>query len=110
MEKKRVKKGENYWYIYSRTLEVKEVRERGDSIDGIYYEHNNYFQTQAEAEAMARKIRAVLNGANVIEMPSEEEMKEAKPTFSTDYDPYYAELIRDGFKMCYYWLKSKIKK
>lgn len=110
MEKKRVEKGEQYWFanLYSGEgmLTINEERD----FDEVNITMGNCFSTKAEAESMARKLRAVLNGADVIEMPSEEEMKEAKPTFSIDYDPYYAVLIRNGFSMCYYWLEDKIVK
>lgn len=48
-------------------------------------EHDN--ADREEAESMARKLRAVLNGADVIEMPSEEELKEI-PTKKVEGDAY----------------------
>lgn len=63
----RVKHGEKYWFI-SDGFKVSFSIEDNSPISNTHFETNNYFHTKEEAEAMARKIRAVLNGAEVIEM------------------------------------------
>lgn len=65
---------------------------------------NNCFNSEEEAEAMAKKLRAVLKGADVIEMPSEEELEKKMPEF---FNPKNEE-ERVGWIKCYHWLKSKI--
>lgn len=81
MNKTRVKKGEKYWYINTNAAITAmwadwDMEGNYPSIDTTRFENGNYFQTCAEAEVMARKLRAVLKGADVIEMPSEEDIKE----------------------------------
>lgn len=76
------------------------------------YANGNYFNTKEEAEAMADKIRKVLNGADVIEMPSEEDF------YNEEFKTNHYFIAKDGaavvgahqtgFKHCYDWLKSKI--
>lgn len=70
----RVNYGEWYWYIHGTNylgkfciLRRMDVR---DTIDDDCYELGNYFHTEEEAESMAEKIRKVLKGADVIEVPS----------------------------------------
>lgn len=74
----RVKKGERYWYIYFGAfgIEVFQMTDKRDKSDDATFGYNNYFATKEEAEACARKLRAVLKGADVIEMPSDEEIWE----------------------------------
>lgn len=72
MKKTRVNKGEKYWFINSFG-EVVSKTESGVIDDAKRFEAGNYFSTKEEAESMANKLRAVLDGADVIEMPSEEE-------------------------------------
>lgn len=82
MEKKqRVPKGERYWHLYigSRNITTMEKTDYYNSTDDDYFKSGDYFTTQEEAEQMASKLRTVLAGADVIEMPSEEEMVYAKP-------------------------------
>lgn len=69
----RVKKGEIYWYI-TVTLNVWSRCEDRDTFSEELVKTNNYFYTKEEAEAMANKLRAVFKGAEVFEMPSEEDM------------------------------------
>ena len=88
----------------------------------IQSEHNNsdllnnignYFYTSKEAETMAKKLRAVLNGAEVIEMPSDEEI--SKENFSSahkmdidDGETPNSGLYNIGWGNAVEWLKSKI--
>lgn len=75
MEKTRVPKGEHYYYINVFGEVVVDLDYRID-IDNQKYKNGNYFLDKESAESMARKLRAVLAGADVIEMPSEDEIKE----------------------------------
>lgn len=104
MEKTRVKKGEKFWFI-DLNFEVCLLShsDQREPTDDWLYDSGNYFATLEEAEAVARKLRAVLNGADVIEMPSEEEI-EKRRVFWDHTD------ARTGFGDCLRWLKSKIVK
>lgn len=114
MEKKRVNKGEEYWYL-TGVCNVEKGWDNYDFIANLDFINNNYFCTKEEAEAMAKKIKAVLNGADVIQMPSEEdcetfaaELAQEKAfvgkTFSTRRE------WRMASRMTFDWLKSKIVK
>ena len=66
MEKTRVPKGEKYWFI-NCFGEVVSTLEGGIIDNTKRFEIGNYFATEEEAESMARKLRAVLKGAEAIE-------------------------------------------
>ena len=68
----RVKEGEKYWYIfiYCNEITIDFKIENGRGEDYARSKIGNYFHTKEEAEACARKLRAVLAGADVIEMPN----------------------------------------
>lgn len=75
----RVKIGEKYWYLslFSGKIRVEDDIEHEDEkdrveplIDKERFLLGNYFHTKEEAESMAEKIRKVLQGADVIEVPS----------------------------------------
>ncbi len=104
----RVKKGEKYWYIYlgSRNIVATEKVDYYNSTNDDYFRNNNYFHTKEEAEAMVRKIRAVLKGAEVIEMPSDKEIKQASYDCTNGYDDDQIPGFNEGVE----WLKSKIVK
>lgn len=109
MKKTKVIYGDSYWIVDIDG----NVRDRDDwrgVIDSRLRKIGNYFTSKEEAEEMASKLRAVFAGADVIEMPSEEEMLKARPTFPMEYDPWDAKNIREGFESCYEWLKEKIMK
>lgn len=74
----RVKKGEKYWWIQVNCYDIvlQSRIESGSFEDDSLYKQGNYFASYEDAEVMARKLRIVLKGADVIEMPSEEEIKE----------------------------------
>lgn len=108
-QKQRVKKGEPYWFV-DIDGRAWDRYERNEVMDSVLFDTGNYFHTKGEAERMCKKFLAVLKGADVIEMPSEEEMLEARPTFPMEYDPWDAKNIREGFESCYEWLKEKIVK
>lgn len=65
----RVKKGERYWYI-DESFTVQSSYDIGTRWDSQRFKCGNYFATKEEAEACARKLRAVLKGAEVIEIPN----------------------------------------
>lgn len=83
MGKTRVQKGEGYWRL----------EQQGDFLAVVYlhdfytyannrdFEQGNYFLDESSASSARRRIFAVLAGADVIEMPSEEELIEK----ATDY-------------------------
>lgn len=76
----RVEKGEKYYVLLMDKFGIYPLghRDYRQQSDELLFEAGNYFHTKEEAEAMASKLRAVLAGAEVIEMPSEEKL-EAKP-------------------------------
>lgn len=94
----RAKKGEAYWTIHLDG-DVTIFREEGDASDEYHFKSGNYFNTKEQAEVMARKLRAVLNGADVIEMPTAKETLKKMP-----------DGIFTGWEKCYEFLKSKIVK
>lgn len=74
MEKTRKQIGEKLWFI-DYFLDITSIHEDNGAFVSGLYETANYFQSREEAEAMVKKFRAVLAGADVIEMPSEEELE-----------------------------------
>lgn len=120
MEKARVPKGEKFWYISLITgygengISTDWDNDKYSMLDNLKWAEGNYFHTLEEAEACARKLRAVLNGADVIEMPSEEEMRNYASDVCKEVDNKgYVHHFRDvevGYSRCYYWLKDKIVK
>lgn len=115
MTKTRLNKGEKYYLVNTTlgTLSVDYLRDWRTSEDDAYYASGNYFHTEEEAEDMAKKLRTVLNGADVIEMPSTKEVDNIvwdhahKGGYA--YDSCYP-IFRDGWNACYGCLKSKIVK
>lgn len=79
MKKTRAPKGKYYWWIYLDNLNAHcsqdTTQDDYDRQSDIRYETGNYFNSFFEAVSVAKKIRAVLAGADVIEMPSEEEIE-----------------------------------
>ena len=79
MEKTRVKKGKPYYWIMSSSkcgfLSVYH-EEMNLVSDNDRWESGNYFNSRKDADAIAKKLNAVLKGAEVIEMPSKEELTE----------------------------------
>lgn len=66
MTKARVKKGEKYWLVHImwNRIYVTDTTDMHYECDRDNWNQGNYFNTKEEAEAMARKIKAVLNGAD----------------------------------------------
>lgn len=117
MEKKtRVKKGEEYWYLSNYSFESISTFDAYSRWDNINYKNGNYFHTKEEAEAIAKKLKAILNGADVIETPSENlSTEEIEDHWFRRYLPEVLSLddleaYVLGFKAGVYWLKSKIIK
>lgn len=119
MEKTRVSKGENYWCI-DRGLDVGANTDVNNYFDEVMFRVGNYFHTKEEAESVARKLRAVLKGADVIEMPSEEEIEDAMKTSVTEsimcvapyesFTPKATDLLECAWLKGAEWVKSKIVK
>lgn len=109
MEKKqRVLKGDRYWRIWAmdNRFEIRDSIDDYGDICNRMFEMGNYFHSEEEAKSVVKKFRAVLKGANVIEMPSKEEIEESMPELVTN-DDFWAKL---GWRKCYEYLKSKIVK
>ena len=113
MEKKRVPKGERYWYLTFDDDGLIFWDWVIDDYGGVEhknrYDFNNYFYSATEAESIAKKIRAILKGAEVIEMPDEEEVEDAIADEFYD-NPYTTEKEEYAFRRGVNWLKSKIVK
>ena len=112
MRKKRVSDGKFYYYI---TLKDSGFRV-SNSRDDCYPEDSdrnflgNYYYTEEEAEAIAKRLKAVLNGADVIQMPSEFEMgQQAMDIAEKRQDVHYGDCYDSASDM-YDWIKSKIIK
>lgn len=107
MEKKRAEKGEKYWYI-DYHFDVCCGYENGSMFDFLLFEANNYFIIEEEAEAMANKLRAVLKGADVIEIPPKCEI--VKIADEWEISTTYINADSDSFFEGVEWLKTKIVK
>lgn len=123
MKKTRVSKGEKYWYIVSDFFAGDFYTTRGvdfyEDIQDGRFAMGNYFRTKEEAESMAKKLRAVLNGAEVIEMPSEYDIDDVANNL--DSEPCCLHEIKEecitknhaymaGFLYGVKWIISKIVK
>lgn len=113
MEKTRVPKGEEYGYVDECGYLTTDYDE-GRPLDDIRYEVGNYFNLKDEvdyqrAESMAKRFQAVLNGADAIEMPSEEEIKE-RLDMIIPHGPVESWCVEGYCKHILDWLKSKIVK
>lgn len=118
----RVNKGEKYWILYMDRFGIYPIKHRDTrhQHDDLFFATGNYFNTEEEAEAMAEKIRKVLKGADVIEMPSEKEIEDAMNTSVTEsimsISPYgeftlrATDLLECAWLKGAEWLKSKIVK
>lgn len=110
-------KGEKYWSIVQTKhgFEVCDFVDDFDEWDNADFETGNYFPDRESAEAMAKKFRAVLKGAEVIEMPSEEEISKQCDSSAHEMDIDDGEtpssgLYWRGWWNAVRWLKSKIVK
>lgn len=113
MEKKRVEKRERYWYI-DELCRVFGSYDGRELMVNQRYKIGNYFPDRESAEAMASKLRAVLNGADVIETPSEEEFNTGEETYIqegySEGEYCHKQSFCWGFQEGIEWLKSKIIK
>lgn len=106
MEKEqRVPKGEKYFYV-NEIGNVSEWPDTGGEFATMHFFSGNYFPDRESAEAMAEKLRAVLKGADVIEMPSEEEIKE-RLDMIIPHNPCAPFVVEGICKHLVGWLKSK---
>lgn len=114
----RLNKGEKYWFI-SGLFTVEARCEAHSIMDAELLKVNNYFPaseyTPKMVDEIAKKLRAVLNGADVIDMPSEEECE----TFAVELareEAFVCETFstradwRMSSRMTVDWLKTKIVK
>ena len=111
MEKTRVKKGEKYWFIFRTKgggFVVNCKIEESSSDDNARFDIGNYFFVKEEALFMARKLRAVLKGADVIKMPSDEEFDRIRVHESLNMYDEETNGKAKGWKECFNWIKSKI--
>lgn len=118
MEKKRAEKGDWYWFIFRTKgggFVVNCKIEEGSSDDNARFNIGNYFIVKEEALSMARKLRAILAGADVIQMPSEEEINKeisssAHKMDIDDNETPNSGLYWIGWRNAVEWFKSKIIK
>lgn len=117
----RVRKGEKYWVVYligDKCKTCMMIAGQNSPATPIYdsdcFQFDNYFSSEASAEAIAEKIRKVLKGADVIEMPKYVE------EFNTSEEIYIQKGYSEGeychkqsfcwgFQEGVDWLKSKVK-
>lgn len=119
MEKTRVNKDERYWYVCFDDEDGGIVASMSfDDYTDLHDVRNrigNYFHIKEEAEIMVRKLRAVLNGADVIEMPSEGEIEDEAYENNHIHKErgdcnYPDDLCIESFIEGVNWFKSKIVK
>ena len=114
MEKTRLPYGKEYYYVYMchgcrPAVSSKYEKHMGE--DSANFRCGNYFLNRKEAWALANKLRAVLNGAEVIEMPSEVEMQTRRPEIDVEgMNGVEYSCFLSGFTYGYRWLESKIVK
>lgn len=108
MSKTRVPKGEKYWFI-NENFDIEYDYEQYSICDDRRFDLDNYFITEEKAQVVAKKLRAVLKGADVIEMPSEEEYEKIIPQRIGCSDEFAAG-EGNGYWHGYNYLKSKIVK
>ena len=113
MDRTRMPKDEKYWRIWAMDnhFEIRDTIDDYGAISTQMYEMGNYFHTEESALSAARKFRAVLKGADVIIMPSEEEKDNHRPEIKVEgMNGVEYCCFLSGFCYCYNWLKSKIVK
>lgn len=116
--KTRVSENEEFWHIrcndWAFFAESHPECRANKPLSDPCFERGNYFASRAEADAMIAKLNAVLKGADVIEIPSEEdaefESNKLLGLSGHDEDEFTEKAYLDGFADCLHWLKSKIAK
>ena len=113
----RVKKGEKYWFVevFAFSPFVESCTEFNSIGDDNRFYCGNYFHNRKEAELMARKLRAVLKGADVIEMPKYvEEFNAGEEIYIqkgySDGEYCHKQSFCWGFQEGIEWLKSQLTK
>lgn len=111
MKTTRVSRGGEYYYLHHNHLSICIDCDFRNTIDDNRYEIGNYFRTKEEAETMARKLRAILKGADVIEMPSEDVIKGKAIDIAQNIcgDDYWRD-CEEAVIRTTEWIKSKIVK
>lgn len=122
MGKTRVPKGKHYFWIdyYGNEFGVFMDTDWRMECSNERYESGNYFLSSDDANKAVSKLRAVLKGAEVIEMPSEEEIKASQGRIEDEVvfnirdangsQLIYCNAINKGAELMADWLKSKIVK
>lgn len=116
MEKTRVKNGEKFWYIkfYNWSLTVDWLCEckANETWAEECFKRGNYFHTEEEARKKIEELNAVFKGADVIEMPSGDEIetKAYMTAMSIVGEGDYGRDYYEGFIAGVEWLKLKIVK
>ena len=102
----RVEKGEKYWCVGEDMNPLEAVCGENWALDVLRLKAGNCYTDYHECYVMCGKLRAVLAGADVIQMPSEKEIKQAAYISDSDFE----DSQFSGFKSGVEWLKSKIIK
>lgn len=108
MEKKRVEKGEKYWCVGEDMNPLEAVCGENWALDVLRFKAGNCYTDYHECYVMCEKLRAVLNGADVIEMPPKCEI--VKMANEWEINTTYASADSGSFIEGVEWLKSKIFK
>lgn len=74
MEKKRFEKGEKYWCVGEDMNPLEAVCGENWALDVLRFEADNCYTDYHECYVMCGKLRAVLKGSDVIEMPESNEV------------------------------------
>lgn len=112
MKQKRVEKGEKYWCVGEDMNPLEAVCGENWALDVLRFEAGNCYTDYHECYVMCGKLRAVLAGADVIQLPSEREINQESVWNAYDHDgdleriDCEAERFVDGVN----WLKTKIVK
>lgn len=107
----KMERQKTYWTI-GNSGSVFEIYDQNHPFDDFRYEIGNYFATRSQAEEMARKLKAVLKGAEVIEMPSEKEisLQSQREWVANDGEVGDKRVFNDIVLTAYSIVKSKIVK
>lgn len=110
---KRVEKGERYWCVGGDMNPIEAIAGFDWAMDTLRFEAGNCFKDYHECFVMCNKLRHVLAGADVIQMPSEDELKQKADEHALSvFYKYNDEEIneqtcKDSFLESIEWLKSK---
>ncbi|MCQ2166400.1 MAG: hypothetical protein MJY49_03075 [Bacteroidales bacterium] len=115
MKKTRLPRMKKYWYIQIEedSVCVNWDVDNHNASANEDFERGNYFHTKEDAEAMIEKLRKVLAGADVIEIPSEEDIvsEKAKIAFAiTRFGLVASYIAVEAASKMEKYFKSKIVK